>query len=303
MNNVAPILLFTYKRLETLKNTVQALKSNKLADESELFIFSDGAKDHKDEEVIAEIRTFIKTISGFKKVSIIESKHNKGLATSIIDGVNSIFKEFHKVIVLEDDLITTPNFLSFMNECLNQYNNDLTAFSVSGYSFNLGEVNHDTYDSYFLNRGWSWGWATWKNRWDKVDWTVGDFEDFKKNRSARKKFSMGGSDLNKMLDMQMTGQLDSWAIRWFYHQFKVGGLTVYPVYSKVFNDGFDQHATHTNGSIKRYLPRLDKEVKNNFILPTEAKISHYYQHQFIKKMGIRSRIISKLETIFQKIFA
>lgn len=298
---VAPILLFTYKRLDTLKMTVEALKLNTLAIESELFIFSDAAKTVKDKFVVEEVRKYIHSVKGFKRVEIVESLENKGLATSIITGVNYVFEKFDSVIVLEDDLGTTPNFLSYMNLCLHTYGIENKVFSISGYSFDLGQSSYNDDDAYFLSRGWSWGWATWKNRWVEVDWKVKDYDRFKRDFFAKRSFSRGGSDLNKMLHEQMTGKLDSWAIRWFYHQFKIGGLTVYPVNSKVFNNGFDEFATHTNGSNKRYLPNMDTENKSSFKLPQTIDIDLFYQKRFANKMGVISRLISRIETTFLKI--
>ncbi|GGH56542.1 hypothetical protein HNQ91_000026 [Filimonas zeae] len=298
----APILLFTYKRLDTLRNTVEALKKNKLAEESELFIFSDAARSEKDASIVNEVRRYIHSISGFKKIHITAAEKNKGLAPSIIEGVSQVLESFDSVIVLEDDLLTTPNFLFFMNQCLIKYAQEPDAFSISGYSFNLGSSG-DGNDAYFINRGWSWGWATWKDRWNKVDWEVKDYQAFKLDTKAQKEFAKGGSDLNAMLDKQMSGNLDSWAIRWFYHQFRTKGLTIYPVLSKVYNDGFDQFATHTSGSGRRYLPALDKEGSMNFSLPARVEIDSYYQRSFNKKMGITARIISKLETIIQKMLS
>lgn len=302
MSTPAPILLFTYKRLDTLKRTVKALQENTLASQSILYIFSDASKKKEDEAIVGSVRSFLRTITGFKKVEIYESEKNQGLANSIIRGVSQKIKIYGKVIVLEDDLETTPNFLAFMNISLNKYENHNKVFSISGYSFNLGTKTAEESDAYFLNRGWSWGWATWKDRWEDVDWAVTSYNTFINDREARSAFALGGSDLNKMLDSQMAGQLDSWAVRWFYHQFRNAGLTLYPLYSKVFNDGFDQNATHTTGSNSRYLPLLDTELKSDFSLPEKIDVNAHYQKQFQKKMGIFSRIISKLETIFQSLF-
>ena len=121
MNNLSPIVLFTYKRLDTLKQTITALIANPLALQSDLIIYSDGAKNEKDQIIIEEIRSYLKTITGFKSVRIIASKTNKGLATSIIQGVSEVLAEYHKAIVLEDDLITSTNFLDFMNAGLQEY--------------------------------------------------------------------------------------------------------------------------------------------------------------------------------------
>lgn len=304
MKNIplAPILLFTYKRLDTLKKTVQALKENFLSGESVLYVFSDAAKSQKDESIINEVRQFINSISGFKSVIVIEAKVNKGLANSIIDGVTNVLMEYPSVIVLEDDLLTTPNFLSFMNASLKEYENSENVFSISGYSFNLGKDDGENSDAYFLNRGWSWGWATWKNRWEKVDWEVKNYNSFLKDKSKQKDFAKGGSDLNKMLHKQMIGKLDSWAIRWFYNQFYLNGITLYPTYSKVYNDGFDDQATHTKGSNKRYQPKLDTTNSDNFNLPKNIIVSKFYQSKFQNKMGIASRIISKIDNLLKKIF-
>ncbi|NJB35397.1 glycosyltransferase [Croceivirga sp. JEA036] len=294
---MAPILLFTYKRLEALQATVKALQQNTGASESELYIFSDGPKKEKDQQQIAAIRAYLQTITGFKTVIITEAPSNKGLASSIIDGVSHVLKEHETVIVLEDDLLTTPNFLDYMNQALVRYKEAAEVFSISGYSFNLKKEVNDPNLCYFLNRGWSWGWATWKDRWQAVDWEVQDYETFKKDKKARKAFAKGGSDLNAMLDKQMTGQLDSWAIRWFYHQFKHQGLTLYPLGSKIYNDGFDADATHTTGSGKRYLPFLDQEHGSTFNFPKEISITAPYQQRFQDKMGIKARIKSKIETL------
>ncbi|QXP56891.1 glycosyltransferase [Cellulophaga sp. HaHa_2_95] len=295
----APILLFTYKRLDALKNTIAALKKNDLASESDLFIFSDGPKQLKDKDIIDQIRTFLKTVDGFKSVTISASPTNKGLANSIIGGVTTVMEKSETVIVLEDDLLTTPNFLTYMNKALSEYTAEKKIFSISGYSFDLRSKDQNPNTTYLLNRGWSWGWATWRDRWENVDWEVASYKEFSENKLERKEFAKGGSDLNAMLDKQMSGKLDSWAIRWFYHQFKTGGLTLYPLGSKIYNDGFDEFATHTNGSEKRYLPYLDKEHQMNFNFPKEIAISKEYQKKFQSKMGIIARIKSKIEGFFK----
>lgn len=294
---LAPVLLFAYKRLEPLVQTVEALSKNILASESDIFVFSDGPKKQSDEKEINEVREFIKTISGFKSITIKESKKNKGLANSIISGVSEVMKMYDRVIVLEDDLLTTSNFLMYMNKSLNKYENEANAFSISGYSFNLHLKGHFFEETYFLHRGWSWGWGTWRDRWEKVDWSVADYNEFKTNKEKRKEFSRGGSDLNKMLDSQMNGTLDSWAIRWFYHQYKVKGLTLFPVYSKVYNNGFDKYATHTTGSNRRYLPLLDSKESHEIEFPKNVSVQPKYQRPYLKKMGIMARILSKVETL------
>ena len=296
---LAPIILFTYKRLDTLQLTVDALKKNYLAKDSDLIIFSDAAKTSKDQVAVNNVRTYLKTISGFKSITINEANTNKGLANSIIDGVSLVLQQHESVIVLEDDLVSSPNFLNYMNEALSFYKYENAVFSISGYSFNLELSDKIKEDSYFINRGWSWGWATWRNRWEQIDWEINDYSNFIQNKNERREFSKGGSDLNAMLDKQMTGNLDSWAIRWFYNQYKVKGLTLYPVQSKIFNAGFGKEATHTVGSSKRYIPVLDKGDKISQTFPNKIEINNLAQKKFQKKMGYLSRLKSKIETLLK----
>ena len=297
MNSLAPIILFTYKRLDTLKLTVNSLQLNSLAIESELIIYSDGPKTENDRQAVVMVRSYLKTIQGFKSINIIESSINKGLASSIIEGVTHVINQYGKAIVLEDDLFCTPNFLNFMNQSLVHYKNKSEVFSISGYSFNLNIGKEYEFDTYFLNRGWSWGWATWSNRWENIDWEIRDYSSFKIDKKSQKEFSKGGSDLNNMLRKQMNGELDSWAIRWFYNQYKTQGLTVYSKESMVFNNGFDLQATHTTGSSKRYIPTMDDGLKLDFKFPTYISETKVAQKLFQQKMGYLSRIKSKIETI------
>ena len=118
VSNLAPILLFVFNRPEHTQKTIQSLKKNELAPNSRLFIYSDAAKDKHHEINVEKVRSYIKNIDGFKDITIIENDYNLGLATSVITGVTNIVKEFGKIIVLEDDLVTSPYFLNFMNASL-----------------------------------------------------------------------------------------------------------------------------------------------------------------------------------------
>jgi hypothetical protein len=294
--NLAPVLIFCYKRLDTLKQTIAALQKNELSKSTELFIFSDGPKKEADKIIIQGLRTYLKSIGGFKSIVINESATNKGLANSIIDGVTKVLGEYDRVIVMEDDLLTTSNFLNFMNEALENYNNSSDVFSVSGYSFNLKIPRSYSYDVYFTKRSSSWGWATWRDRWEKVDWSMKNFENT--NWTFRKilDFNKMGSDMYNMLKRQYEGKVDSWAIRFCFHQYFINGLTVFPSISKVQNIGFDKNATHTSGynGFETILDTSNK-TKYNFCSPT---INDAILRQFVAKRGYIERIKGKLMTFF-----
>ena len=290
---LAPVLLFTYNRLELTKKTVSALQRNSLAGESELYIFSDGAKDQKDADSVTQVRKYLKTVSGFRKIVIHESIRNNGLANSIISGVSQVINEHGKVIVLEDDLITSKVFLSFVNQALDHYKDNSRIFSVAGYT-RAGMKGLNAKDVYFTQRASSWGWATWKEKWVDVDWEVKDYGSFAKDRAARNEFNKMGSDMAGMLDRQMRGEINSWAIRWCYYQFRNSLYTVYPAVSKISNIGFSEEATHTKDKFNRFRTELDNTDNTAFNFSNDIRLDEKIINQFTRPFSIPQRIKYKL---------
>jgi hypothetical protein len=245
----APIVLFVYNRLVHTRQTLEALAANSLACESDLWIFSDGPKCPEVARQVEEVRQYIHYFKGtgrFASVKIKEMAQNKGLAGSVIDGVTNILNVCKSVIVLEDDLVTAPDFLTFMNACLDYYNGHPGVGSISGYSplRTLPRCYRD--DVYLVPRSCSWGWATWRDRWHRVDWKVADFDEFRKDRSARRQFNQCGSDRYDRLQRQVDSDINSWSIRFGYWQFRQGMCTVYPAVSRVRNIGTDGSGTHNS---------------------------------------------------------
>ena len=287
--SLAPIVLFTYNRIEPLKKTVECLQKCDLSLESELFIFSDAAKNASDEEAVKQVRNFISGIRGFKAIYITKSLKNKGLANSIIDGVSNIINQFGKAIVLEDDLLVSSNFLNYMNRALDFYELDQNVFSVSGFIFDIKIPDDYAYDVFFTKRNCSWGWAMWKDRWNEIDWEIKDFDTFVNSHKQHRAFNRIGSDLTQSLIRQKNGKINSWAIRCCYHQFKKNTYTVYPTMSKVTNIGFGTDATHTKQYFNRYFTTLENPVKNQFSFPPYASESKMLLKQFTQKYSILIR--------------
>lgn len=240
---LAPIVLFVYNRPEHTKLTVEALQKNTLAEHSDLIIYSDAPKKPEAEVTVLAVREYIRAIKGFKTVTVIEQKTNFGLAKSIIDGVTAVVNEFGKIIVLEDDLIVTPYFLDFMNSALNVYEKEDMVIQVSGYMFPVKmELEND---ALFLPLTTSWGWATWRRAWKLFDPSAKGYALVKEDLVLRKRFNLDGEyDYFSMLEDQLAGQIDSWAIRWYLSTFLLGALTLYPRQSLVINNGFDGSGTH-----------------------------------------------------------
>lgn len=295
-SKLAPIVIFVYARPDHTKMTIEALSKNKFAKDTDVYIFSDAAKNEKTKSKVDETRKYIKSIAGnkyFKSTTIIEAEKNKGLANSIISGVTKIIEKYGKVIVLEDDLLTSDNFIEYMNNALNFYKDDNKIWSISGYNVPM-KVKNYPYDVYLNYRGCSWGWATWKNRWDKVDWNVSDYKNFKNNLFKRIKFNRGGNDMSQMLDSQMHGMCDSWAIRWCYQEYKENMYTIYPIKTLINNIGLDGTGTHS-GFAKGFDSKLtNDEIKLVKNLIINKKIMREFKSKF--SYGIK-QIIKEILTV------
>ncbi len=251
----APILLFVYNRPDHTRKTLEKLNQLPEVKTSKLYIFSDNAKNEKATAAVEQVRRIVDEYaekSNFAQVEVRKASENRGLAASIIGGVTEIIREYGRVIVLEDDLEVAPDFLTYMNGALDFYRDKEKIWAVSGYTFPMKSLDSYPHDIYMCGRGCSWGWATWSDRWETVDWDVSDYPKFKFNLSRRRAFARWGKDLPTMLDAYMYGEIHSWAIRWCYEAFKQGKLTVYPVRSRIANHGTDGSGTNFSHAESRY---------------------------------------------------
>ena len=289
----APIVLFGYKRAQELEKTVNALKANYLASESDLYIFVDAAKKPEDEPKVAEVHALLDGITGFKSIYRDYAKSNIGCADSIIRGISYVLERHSSAIMVEDDLITSPNFLDYMNQCLRHYANKPRVYSIAGYTFPFEKPAGYPYDSYFIPRHSPWGWATWADRWQSIDWTVSDFNEFKHDKARQQAFMEGGADLYRMLRRQIEGEIDAWDIRFCYSRFRANGLTLYPTTSKVQNIGFGQDATHTD-VYNRYKTTVDDGTKRVFDLPDVVQTTEYYKRKNLQQYSFATRLYNRL---------
>ena len=238
----APILLFTYNRPAHTRLALEALLNNELCSESELFVFSDGYKNDNDKKAVLEVRELIRSIEGFKQVHIIENAHNLGLAKNIIEGVTRVVEKYGKVIVLEDDLITSRYFLTFMNEALEKFQDEEKIGHIHAYCFPISNLP----DAFLIRWVGSWGWATWRRAWKQFNPDGKALLDEIKRKKLIKSFDLNGNyPFTRMLKRQVGGVNNSWAIRWYASLFLINMLSVNAGKSMVENIGFDGSGTHS----------------------------------------------------------
>ena len=267
-NTLAPIVIFVFNRLEHTKKTLEALKNNTLAKESDLVIYSDAAKKTEDKKKVNQVRKYLKNLSGFKRIQIINRKNNYGLAKSIKHGIKEIINKYGKIIVLEDDIETGKYFLTYMNQCLKIFYKNKEIWHINGWNYPKNQNNNDS-DIIFDSIMNCWGWATWRDRWRGINFN---------SKKLIKKF-----DLNMIYKINLENHenfysqllanhyklIDTWAIFWMISIFINNGICVRPKYSLTKNIGLDNSGIHCSKALINYYNNqniLDIYYKNYMMI-------------------------------------
>jgi hypothetical protein len=299
MSNLAPILLFVYNRPDHTRQTIEAIAANILAGESELFIYSDAPKNDAAMNSVQMVRSFIKTVHEFKSVTIIERDTNWGLAASIIDGVTEIVNRYGKVIVLEDDIVTSPYFLKYMNSALDFYKDEPKIWQINGYNY---PIRTDGLGDVFISRfSLCWGWGTWEDRWKCFEKDADNLiNTYSKNDIFH--FNLdGATDLWNQVIANQTGEIDTWAIFWYAAIFQKNGLCLTPTVSFIKNIGFDGSGVHCGNTSYFFNDLSTKEnLDLSKIMIEENKLAFMRVYRYLKKQNsISFRIMNKIKSIMR----
>jgi len=293
----APIALFVYNRPEHTRKTIEALKKNVLANQSQLFIFSDAPRDEASNKNVEEVRAYIKTVTGFKNIEIVERTENWGLSKSIIYGVTDIVNRFGKVIVMEDDLVSSPYFLKYMNTTLDMYENEDRVASIHGYVY---PVKNKLPETFFLRGADCWGWATWARAWKVFEPNGAKLLAELESKKLIEEFDLDGAyPYSTMLKRQIEGKNDSWAIRWHASAFLDDKLTLYPGISLIDNIGQDKTGVHgTQGSMYRTTVSL-RQIELGNIPVEESLIARKMIVDYFKSQrpSLARRLIRRIRKI------
>jgi len=295
---LAPIALFAYNRPKHLQKTLEALKADPLAGMSELYVFCDAAKKPEHASAVAEVRRIVRAITGFRTISVVERSSNLGLAKSIVSGVGALCSSHGRVIVLEDDLLVAPGFLTFMNAGLERYQDEENVYQVSGYMYPGSYPGQN--DALFMPTISCWGWATWARAWVYFDPTLSGLADIVKSPDLQHRFNLSGSyDYFSMAEQQNCGKIDSWGICWNLSVFMREGLVLFPRESLVQNIGVDASGTHGKGHASLQKPLSASALGVALRLPEGVEVDQVALRsvgQLLSeiKLGFLSRLLNRL---------
>ena len=279
----APIVVFAYNRPKHLRLTIEALQRNFFASESDLFVFSDGPANEHVISDVNKVRSFLRTITGFKRITIIERQNNFGLGYNIISGVTEIIDQFGRIIVLEDDLITAPFFLQYMNSALDLYAENNKVISIHGYVY---PVKQRLPETFFMKGADCFGWATWKRGWDNFEADGQSLLDqlMRTNQIATFDFN-NAYPFTQMLKDQIAGRNSSWAVRWYASAFLKGMFTLYPGRSLIHHNGGDDTGTHTGYDDLLNVTLSDRPVNVEALEVGQNWLAYEAFESFLRKLA------------------
>ena len=249
---ISPVALFTFKRLKTLEKTLKSLDSNYLSEDTELYIFSDGPNQESESHKVDSVREYILNFSGFKKINLIKRESNYGLTKNIVEGINFVLSKYNSVIVLEDDIVTSKYFLTYMNKALKIYESNNKVCQISGYSYlEKYSKKYLLDDTYFIKGGDCMAWGTWKSSWDLYTDDANYLLTQIKRNNLKKDFNRNNSfNYFKMLSARAKNKNKSWAICWYAINFLLDKYTLYPLKTYAIHIGNDKEATN-------YIPKFN----------------------------------------------
>lgn len=304
---LAPIVLFVYNRSWHTEQTLNALMQNELADQSVLYVYADGPKPnatHEELEKIKAVREVVKSRQWCKEVIIIESEKNKGLADSIIEGVTEIVNQYGRIIVLEDDIVTSKGFLTYMNQSLELYHSEEKVMHISGYMYPL-KVNLP--DTLFLNVVTPWGWGTWKEKWTHFN---GNAAELKSRLLALdyfdlEQYNLGyGNEFFNQLEENISERIRTWAVKWHTSIYLQMGYCLHPGLSLVQNIGFDNSGTHCGIDPTYKIDKLtDFVVVNKIALNQKKYILKEFHEFYLRHKYLQSpepNFLIKLKSFLKK---
>lgn len=295
--NFAPVVLFVYARADHTQRTLNALATNPEARETDLIIYADAARHDKDVAAVQAVRDVINHVTGFKSVTLYLREKNVGLAHNIIEGVTKVSQQYGRVIVLEDDIVTSSTFLKFMNEALDIYRESDEVLSISGcnYPVDLKDIKEDTY---FLRIPLCWGWATWADRWSLFEKKLKHVPLISRELINELNFN-GTHDFFQQARMNYEGKLNTWFIFWYIAAVTNKKLTLFPSQSLVSNIGFDGTGENCGESDYLYQEASNKniEVIKRQVIESELAFNALVIYFKSIKISLFKRLINKIKRL------
>lgn len=297
----APIVMIAYNRPDLLRLSMRNVALADGADGHEIFVFVDGPRSSDDIIKQNDIHAIVTSYQQEKlpKLKIIKRERNYGCRDNIVDAISQVISKYGKAIIIEDDILISRTFLEYMDEALAFYKDDKSIWSINAYqSPNLRIPKDYPYDVYLNPVNMCWGWGTWVDRWEQVDFDMKDWSTLRNDPEIIRKLNSSGRHLLGLIESQAAGTLETWDVQCAYHVVKNGLMSIEPKYQLSKNIGFSTIAGGVHNKTDQ--PYVTRQPYYNFLPKLVHGLSHDPRifHQFewaVRPRNLTARIIRKLQ--------
>jgi len=275
------IAIFAYDRPVHLKRVLTNVRKN---DVDHLYIFSDGPGGPRDKAKVECVRDVIKNID-WCRTTTFARETNWGMAESVVSGIERVFDDHDRMIMIEDDCLPAPGFIDYMKKALKKYDGSEAVMSVTGYVPPIEIPKEYPYDAFFSYRSNTWGWGTWHSAWEHYERKSLSRDGFSQRKMEIKDLcKKSGRDIIPMLQQQFDGEIDSYHVWWRLEIAKRSGVCLYPTKSLIRNIGHDGTGTHSVPTDKfdTDLPPVNIE---EFELPDEVFVDQTIHRRLNRFFG------------------
>ena len=243
-----PVLVLGFNRPDRVKKLFEVLA---VIRPEKLFFAVDGPrKDNlQDHERVAQTRKLIEVVDWDCDIQTQFQSENLGCASGVTAGINWFFSEVTEGIILEDDVIPAESFFQFSADLLVRYRNDQRVWCISGSNRLPSEELLRDYSYRFSTIPQVWGWATWRDRWEKYSL---DISNWRANGLSHHKLlkTVGYSPSafafwSANFDLMARMAVDTWDTQMVNAAMRNSALAVIPNVNLVENIGWGTDATHT----------------------------------------------------------
>lgn len=301
----APILVLGYNRPDYLKNLLEFLKDQK---NLRLYISIDGPvlNNPRDEFLVKECQKLAIESKEWAETKLLFSGSNNGCYLGVTKAVDWFFANEEFGIILEDDLVFDSTAITFLTHGLSQFSKNVEIGAICAFShLSPHSISNAPISTQMVSFPSSWGWATWRDRWAKLE---RDFSSYSYPLFISRSIKYGGlSGVRTWLQIRKRledEKLDSWAYRWLLTHSRYGWKVVVPSRSLITNIGFRQDATHTKNNkpilgIQSFIKEVStpKFIFSNHI---DQDYDKFLLRNIYGVIPIGEKIIAKIKSVFNK---
>jgi hypothetical protein len=240
-----PVALILFRRADRTRRIFEEIRR---ARPKRLFLIADGPRAGNADEArgCAEARAVVEEVDWPCEVTRDFATENLGLRRRIPSGIDAVFREVERAILLEDDCVPHPTFFRYCDELLERYADEERVMHVGGSQL-LSEPPNGGASYHFSRYVHIWGWASWRRAWQHFDGALEQWHGLRPRRREahlRRWFSVEEERNFWRYVWDPFYEHSNWSAQWSFACISRDALAITPNRNMISNAGFGEDATN-----------------------------------------------------------